>query len=97
MTKRRKPVPPGNLVAVRWLDAWEDMSKSLDDIASAKRLKPWEMVTYGILLRHDRQAVVVSVDHVGDYSYRGIIYIPTGMVVEIIDRGEAEPLPIPAE
>ena len=72
----------GTLVAVAWLDAHASVQaeQTIEEIAQV------ELVTYtsyGKLVRCDAAVVAVAADERDDGRYRGITFIPTGMVVRI--------------
>ena len=90
----------GTLVAVSWLDAHAraQAEQTLEDIA-AETLVTY--TSYGILVRCDTVVVAVAADarHDDGMRYRGVTYIPTGMVQSITSkqRKKRRPKPAPVE
>ena len=81
----------GATVAVRWLDAHSRAltESTLEDIA-AETLVCY--TSYGVLVRYDDEVVAVAADSRCDdgMRYRGVTYIPRGMVQTIaaVPRGQ---------
>lgn len=70
-----------DLVAVKWLDAHGSSTT-----AYAEHEIPHaaiEITTYGLLLREDDAGVTVAGEWCKDNTYRGVTFIPKGMMVEI--------------
>ena len=87
----------GHLVACIWLDAHGDAKAEfgLEEIALSTSYK---FTTYGILVRDDREReglldrlVAVAAECGADGRYRGVTFIPAGMVVEVQDLGLPKP------
>lgn len=67
------------LVAVKWLDAHGSSTT-----AYAEHEIPHaaiEITTYGLLLREDEAGVTVASEWCKDNTYRGVTFIPKGMMV----------------
>jgi hypothetical protein len=79
------PIALGTLVAVDWIDAHASVTReqTLEDIATEE---PAIYTTYGILVRNDAQFVAVAGDVREAELYRGVSYIPRGMVTKIISK-----------
>lgn len=68
-----------DLVAVKWLDAHGSSTT-----AYAEHEIPHaaiEITTYGLLLREDDAGVTVAGEWCKDNTYRGVTFIPKGMMV----------------
>lgn len=83
----------GNLVACRWLDAHADAKEELGQEAIAT-MTSYQFTTYGILVRDDRAGapqkdpiVAVAAEVGEDGRFRGVTFIPAGMVVDVQDLG----------
>lgn len=78
--------PPalGTLVAVDWLDAHANVMReqTIEEIATEELA---QYTTYGILVRDDTTAVAVAGDVRGTI-YRGVTFIPRGMIARIVSR-----------
>jgi hypothetical protein len=75
----------GTLVAVAWLDAHASLQSemTIDEIA----VVPLTVYTsYGKLVRCDEDVVAVAADERDDGRYRGITFIPAGMVQSITSK-----------
>lgn len=69
------------LVSVKWLDA-----HGTSITAYAEHEIPhaaYEVTTYGLLLREDDSGVSVAAEVCSDNTYRGVTFIPKGMIVEV--------------
>ena len=79
--------PPGlgTLVAVAWLDAHASTQteQTIEDIA-VEELALY--TSYGKLVRCDDKVVAVAADERDDGRYRGVTYIPAGMVQSITSK-----------
>ena len=87
----------GELVKVVWTDAHASVQQemTLDEIAQEVSCV---YDSYGILVRIDEVTVAVAADQRDDGRYRGITFIPRGMVVSvnpIRPRRKRKPKPIP--
>ena len=73
--------PPTPLVAVTWLDAHGTATAaySLHEIPHAAI----SITTYGLLLRQDDAGISVASEFCADGTYRGVTFVPTGMVVRV--------------
>ncbi len=70
------------LIAVIWKDAH---GSALSAYAPHEiPHKPMVMTTYGLRIRSDEEGVTVANEECGDGTYRGITFIPHGMVLEEI-------------
>ncbi len=86
----------GRLVACTWKDAHGDVKAEMgpEDIAAATSYK---FTSFGILVRDDRGRAIddpvvgIAHEHGEDGRFRGVTWIPTGMVLEILDRGARVP------
>jgi hypothetical protein len=73
-----KPTFP--LVALTWLDAHGSISPSeVHEIPHA----PIKITTYGLLMRDDEAGVSVANEACHDGTYRGVTFVPRGMVVSV--------------
>ena len=72
----------GELVAVVWVDAHASTQAELstDEIS---QIEPTVYTSYGKLVRCDATLVAVAADERDDGRFRGITYIPRGMVKAI--------------
>lgn len=72
----------GELVAVVWIDAHASVQSEMsgDEIGQAV---PTEYTSYGKLVRCDATLVAVAADERDDGRFRGITFIPRGMVQSI--------------
>lgn len=89
MSKRPPPDPLalgeyclGELVSVVWVDAHASVQGEMsgDEIGQAV---PTLYTSYGKLVRHDASLVAVAADERDDGRFRGITFIPSGMVRSI--------------
>ena len=71
------------LVAGVWDDAHVSQVDSFtrDEIADRAAVT---FTTFGVLVRDDEKVVAVAAEICADATYRGVTYIPRGMVREII-------------
>ncbi len=86
MTKPPLIAPPlETRVEVHWLDAHASVQAemTLDEIA-VQTLTIYK--THGKLVRFDEDVIAVAGDERDDGRYRGITFIPAGMVQRIISR-----------
>jgi hypothetical protein len=74
------------LVAVAWDDAAVAQVDSFTREEIAERT-PSRYTTFGLLLRDDAKMVAVASEKGADNTYRGVTYIPRGMVIEITILG----------
>lgn len=78
----------GELIAVSWYDAHADAKAelSLDEINT---IGSYKFTTYGILVRDDRNrqisdpVVAIAAEQGEDGRYRGVTFIPAGMVYSV--------------
>ena len=72
---------PFSLVKVVWLDAHGSavIAYELHEIPH----KAIEVVSYGLLLRHDEVGVSIASERCGGSTYRGYTFMPAGMVVRV--------------
>jgi len=75
----------GTLVAVDWLDAHATVQQeqTIEEIAAVELIT---YTSYGKLVRCDDTVVAVAADERDDCRYRGVTFIPRGMVVRIVDK-----------
>lgn len=79
------------LVAVTWDDAHVKATgeATIEDIASES---PYQFTTYGLLVRSDEQVVAIAAERGEDGRYRGVTYIPFGMVRQMVELGTTSAL-----
>ena len=72
----------GELVAVIWIDAHASVQSEMssDEIGQEASTT---YISYGKLVRADAKLVAVAADERDDGRYRGITFIPRGMVTDI--------------
>lgn len=85
-----KPVSIGDFVEVEWLDAHAD-AKAEVTMEDINAMKSYRFKTYGILVRDDRHItgtsdplVAIAAEVGEDGRYRGVTFIPQGMVVGVL-------------
>ena len=71
------------LVAVVWDDAHVSQVDSFtrDEIADRAAVT---YTTFGLLVRDDEKVVAIAAEICADATYRGVTYVPRGMVREVI-------------
>ena len=74
------------LVAVAWDDASVAQVDSFTREEIAERT-PSRYITFGLLLRDDAKMVAIASEKGADNTYRGVTYIPRGMVIDITILG----------
>lgn len=71
-------------VAVRWADAHS--SGSVTEYAEHELPhRSSYYTTYGFLLRRDDIGITMATEYSDEHSYRGVCFIPTAMIVEIVE------------
>ena len=72
----------GDLVKMTWVDAHSSVQQemTLDEIAQEV---PCGYDSYGILVRNDDISVAVAADQRDDGRYRGVTFVPRGMVITV--------------
>ena len=75
----------GTLVGVDWLDAHATVQQeqTVEEIAAVELIT---YTSYGKLVRCDDAVVAVAADERDDGRYRGVTFIPRGMVVRIVTK-----------
>ena len=71
------------LVAVVWDDAHVAQVDSFTR-EEIKERAPVRYTTFGVLVRQDATLVAIAAEVCADGSYRGVTYVPTQMVREIV-------------
>lgn len=77
------------LVAVKWLDAHGQGTNAYSEHEIPHAAI--EIVTYGLLLREDAAGVSVANELCSDNTYRGVTFIPAGMLVEVTKLKVSKP------
>lgn len=82
----------GMLVAVEWLDA---TTGGNDEQSNAEILSEslYVYTSYGLLVRADDHCVAVAADRRSDGRYRGVTYIPRGMIRTITPQTKPQRKP----
>jgi len=83
---------PKPLVAVAWDDAFTIATGdySEQDIIRDHH-KPARYTTFGLLVYRNERGIMLACDYSEDGEYRGLNFIPGGMVVEVHDLGIPKP------
>ncbi len=74
------------LVAVVWDDAHVEPTETLSR-EQIHDCVPIQMTTFGLLVRRDNRLVGVAAEQCADGTFRGVTYVPTAIVKDIISLG----------
>lgn len=77
--------PDKPFVCCAWKDAHGSATAAYDEHELPHA--PIYISTYGFLVRHDAAGVSVASEFCGDGTWRGVTFIPSEIVVEIVELG----------
>lgn len=75
-------IPVGELVKVIWEDAHGSAANVVYELEEIPH-EPVEVISYGLLLKHDSVGVSIASEQCDKTCYRGYSFIPAGMLVRV--------------